>query len=405
MQLFTGKQYLQMDIAGCYGLDNKEWDIRLAWFDKHKDDLLSMMTTAKEPALYFAAVMAWQDVQAGKPSGYPISLDATCSGMQLLACLTGDRMAALLCNVISTGKREDAYTSLYHSMLVNVNQDAESGLITRAKTKDAILTSLYGSKAIPERVFGKGLLLSAFHNVMETEVPAVWELNKTYLAIWDPERLVYTWVLPDNFHVQIKVMGQVTESVNFCDVPYDVHTQINMPVEEGRSLGANTTHSIDGMIVREMVRRCDYDPKRIDDVGRALRRPLNVSTIEVDADGEMVDILMGHYRSTGYLSARILDHIKPNNVWIIGDDKGAVWELLNSLPPKPFQVITIHDCFRCLPNYGNDLRKQYNRQLFEIARSDLLSSLFTQLLGRKAEIGKMDPEMYKEIPFAEYALS
>lgn len=63
------------------------------------------------------------------------------------------------------------------------------------------------------------------------------------------------------------------------------------------------------------------------------------------------------------------------------------------------------DCFRCLPNYGNDLRKQYNRQLFEIARSDLLSSLFTQLLGRKAEIGKMDPDMYKEIPFAEYALS
>lgn len=404
MKTFTGKQYLQMDIASCYGLDKKNWDARLAWFDKHKDDLMSMLTTAEEPALYFAAVKAWEDVQAGIPSGYPISLDATCSGMQLLACLTGDRKAALLCNVLSTGNREDAYTSLYHSMLHTVNQSTDSAVITRTKTKDAILTSLYGSKKIPEEVFGKGMLLNAFHEVMRAELPAVWELNETYLAIWDPERLVYKWVLPDNFHVQVKVMGSVTESVNFCDTPFDIQTEVNMPVEEGRSLGANTTHSIDGMIVREMVRRCNYNPTRIDQVCHALRKPAK-DTGEMDHDSEMVAILMGHYRETGYLSARILDHIWPENVWIIGDDKGAVWELLNSLPAKPFQVVTIHDCFRCLPNYGNDLRKQYNRQLFEIARSSLLSSLFTQLLGRKAVIGKLDPDMYKEIVQAEYALA
>lgn len=403
MQMFTGKQYLMMDIAGNYGLDNKEWDVRLAWFEEHKDDLMSMMTTAKEPALYFAAVTAWQDVQAGKPSGYPISLDATCSGMQLLACLTGDRMAALLCNVVSTGKREDAYTSLYHSMLREVAQD--EGLITRAKTKDAILTALYGSEAVPKRVFGTGLLLTAFHTVMENETPAVWELNKTYLSIWDPERLVYKWVLPDNFHVQIKVMGQVTESVNFCDNTYDVHTVVNMTTKEGRSLGANTTHSVDGMIVREMVRRCNYNPKRIEAVCRAMRNPKDDAEAVLTTDGEMVDTLIGHYRTTGYLSARILDHLKPDNIWIVGEDKGVVWELLNSLPAKPFEVITIHDCFRCLPNYGNDLRKQYNRQLFEIARSNLLSSLFTQLLGRTANIGKMYPDMYKEVLDAEYALS
>ena len=34
-------------------------------------------------------------------------------------------------------------------------------------------------------------------------------------------------------------------------------------MKEGRSLGANTTHSIDGMVVREMTRRCNYNPVMI----------------------------------------------------------------------------------------------------------------------------------------------
>jgi hypothetical protein len=399
MQKFTGKQYLAMDIAGSYGLDNKDWDVRLAWFEEHKHDLMSMMQTAKEPALFFAGVKAWEDTMAGKPSGYPISLDATCSGMQILACLTGDEMAAKLCNVVGVGHRADAYTSLYQSMLNHLGQ---TGLITRAKTKEAILTSLYGSQAIPKQVFGEGILLTTFHNTMESETPAVWELNKTYLAIWDPERLVYKWTLPDNFHVQITVMGQITESVMFDNQPFEVSTMVNMPVEEGRSLGANTTHSVDGMIVREMIRRCNYNPSQVAKVKGYLHDCEAHDTGADDYDSEMVRILWDHYKESGYLSARILNHIHLDNAGIV--DYSTVLELINSLPAKPFEVIAIHDCFRCLPNYGDDLRMQYNRQLFEIARSNLLSSLFTQLLGHKADIGKMVPDMYTRILDADYAL-
>ena len=137
MQTFSGKEYLMMDVAGNFGLDNKEWDVRLAWFEDHKDCLWDMQKQAKEPALYFAAVQAWEDTLAGKSSGYPISLDATCSGLQILSVLTGDRSAASLCNVVSTGKREDAYTTIYEYM---VDELGEQGKIKRDQTKQAILT-------------------------------------------------------------------------------------------------------------------------------------------------------------------------------------------------------------------------------------------------------------------------
>lgn len=398
MMQFTGKQYLQMDIAGNFGLDNKEWDVRLQWFKDHEHCLLDMQKEAKEPALYFAAVQAWFDTQEGKASGYPISLDATCSGLQILSVLTGDRSAASLCNVVSTGKREDAYTTIYEYM---VEELGEQGKIKRDQTKQAILTSLYGSEAIPKKVFGEGILLHTFFKMMETHTPAAWELNQFYLSIWNPDALQYSWNLPDNFHVHCKVMGQTTDTVHFMNQPFDVHTTINMPQDKGRSLGANTTHSIDGMIVREMVRRCNYDRAAVIRCMNALNGECSGRTDEYDE--EMVAILWSHYEKTGYLSARILDHLGSDNVHYV--EAAVIWELIDSLPDKPFELITIHDCFRCLPNYGNDLRKQYNLQLHLIAKSDLLSHILSQIMGKPVNIGKLDPSLADDILNAEYALS
>lgn len=50
------------------------------------------------------------------------------------------------------------------------------------------------------------------------------------------------------------------------------------------------------------------------------------------------------------------------------------------------------------------MRRQYNRQLFEIARSELLSSIFTQLLGHPAKIGKMDPTLKDDILESNYSI-
>jgi hypothetical protein len=62
----------------------------------------------------------------------------------------------------------------------------------------------------------------------------------------------------------------------------------------------------------------------------------------------MTEILWGHYLESGNLSARILDYLDSDTLQMV--DPAPIRELIDSLPAKPFNIITIHDCFRCLPN-------------------------------------------------------
>ena len=163
---------------------------------------------------------------------------------------------------------------------------------------------------------------------------------------------------------------------------------------------------IDGLIVREMTRRCTYDPIWINLIKGILDDELT-STFSREKEKleahKMVTILWDHYQKCGYLSARILDYLDSDTIQLV--DRKVIKELVDSLPEKPFQVITIHDCFRCLPNYGNDLRTQYIRQLYEIARSNLLSYILSQLLNRTITIDKYDPSLANDILGSNYALS
>jgi hypothetical protein len=398
-QTFTGREYLKIDIASNFGLEKEDWDARLAWFDEHEQELDSLVKKAEEPALFFAGVNAWKRVKEGKPSGYPISLDATSSGIQLLAALSCDRQAASLCNVIDTGHRQDAYVSLYHDM---VNRVGETAKINRKDTKTAIMTFFYNSKAEPKRVFGEGELLDTFYETMKDNAPGPCEITDTMLAIWDPQAYSNEWVLPDNFHVVVKVMGQVRETVHFLNEPFEVTYNVNMPIEGGRSLGANMVHSIDGMVVREMQRRCHYNVNKVAELhrwinvgvaGRSTRRPQD----------KLVMVLWDHYQKSGFLSARIIDYLDMDNLGLV--KWAPVQQLLYTLPAKPFELISVHDCFRCLPNYGNDLRRQYNNLLAEIAESDLLSYIISQIVGRQIKVNKLDPTLSNDIRETNYALS
>lgn len=400
MQTFTGREYLKIDIANSFGHDKLTWQQRIDWFDANEARLSSLVPQAKEPALYYAGVKAYDDVLAGRPIGYMISLDATSSGLQLLAALTGDSLAAQLCNVVDTGRREDAYTNIYNHML-NIVQDTAK--ITRDDTKDAIMTAFYNSKAVPKKVFGEGALLDVFFNTLKDLAPGAWELNEAMLSFWNPRGLEHSWILPDNFHVHIKVMAQVRETVHFANEPFEVFYNVNAPTQEGRSLGANTIHSVDGMIVREMTRRCDYNPVKIELLRKRLNQPHLWRAEDTTTDDKMTVVLWDNYLATGYLSARILDHLHLSNLGHV--DPTAILELINSLPLKPFKVISIHDCFRCLPHYGNDLRIQYTHQLKLIAQSNMLESIISQLLNRHVPIGKLDPNLHLYVGQSNYALS
>lgn len=399
-QTFTGVEYLQIDIANNFGKDKLDWNERIEWFKQNEHQLDNLLNQAENPALFFAGVQAYRKALAGEPSGYPVSLDGCSSGLQILACLATDRMAASLCNVVDTGHREDAYTAVYRAMAEYIGESAK---IKRSQCKEAIMTSLYGSQAVPKRVFGEGELLQVFYDAMSLMAPQAWALNQAFLEIWNSEALMYSWTLPDNFHVHTKVMASVAEDFHFMNAPEQAVRKVNMPTPKGRSLGANTVHSIDGYIVRELSRRCMHNPEQVLRVKTALCY-FGDSTVEDTESARMVQTLWNHYEKTGMLSARILDYLDEDTVGLL-PDRQPVWELIYSLPRKPFQVLSIHDCFRVLPHYGNDLRRQYNNLLAELAKGDLLNAILTQITGREILIPKTEPEMWKDIKVTNYALS
>ena len=415
MQTFTPSEYLMIDIAGQYGLDKETWDTRIEWTkarmaafgegEQAEAMLRSLTEDAENPAQFYAAALAFRKAQKGEPTGYTIALDATASGAQLLALLIGCRPSAMLCNVIDTGNREDLYTNVFNLMSAEL---ADATGVTRSDAKRAVMTSLYGSKKEPREVFGEDTPeLATFYAVMEKYLGGVWSLNQGLLGLWNPDALSNDWTLPDNFHVHVKVMGESWVNTIFMDQEETIKRIVNMPQEEGRSIGANVVHSIDGMVVREMVRRCDYDQDHYADLADMILNGTYPKTGEVTVnrakDRQLSEVLT-HYAECGFLSARVLDLLDIYNLHTCEVMHQAILNLLKSMPEKPFHVISVHDCFRCHPNYGNDLRRQYNQILSEIGASSLVQYLAQQIAGQPVDDPKIE-DLSKDVLSANYALS
>jgi hypothetical protein len=413
---FTAMEYLMIDVASNFGLGKKNWDTRINWTQDKMDELMeisvmsdvkdSLVKDAKEPALFYAGIMALAAARKGKPTGYPISLDATASGMQLLSVLIGCEKSAAICNVIpstdTSDDREDAYVNLYNTMCTKVDNPAD---VSAADAKDSIMTALYGSKKVPKQHFGEGSMLEAFYDTLMDALPGVWALNCLLKKLWQDDALSHDWIMPDNFHVHIKEMNTIQKQVRFMDKPATVDITVNQGSIEGRSLGANVTHAVDGLVVREMRGRCEYDPKVMMDLFQLCSRAESgeefgyTSTRKKDI---MVTTLWQNYLDSGFLSVRILDHLDEQNFGIV--NHVALLELLASMPDVPFKLLTIHDCFRCLPSYGNDLRRQYNLILSKIASSDMLSYIATQITGQYIPITK-GTDLSADILQSSYSLS
>jgi len=394
---YTPEEYLKIDMANSFGdgLDKKNFEDRIKWFDS-QTDLESLVEQAEEPPLFYGALRAYRKHQKGEPIGFPISLDACSSGLQILSVLIGCRKSARLCGVSPTGNREDAYTTLYGEMLKVLGTDSN---IERSDTKQAIMTSLYSSTAIPKQVFGEGEQLKVFYSTMETKCTGAWELNKALQGLWNSNTLSHDWILPDNYHAVVPVMGQHTEYVQVMNQPVSVELNLNIPQKKGRSISPNIVHSIDGMIVREMVQRASIDSSK----KRRIKLALNAAkTATKSKNDKMVQRLWDLYTASGFLSSRILEYITPNNGGLV--KASVILKLIDTLPARPFQIMPIHDCFRVHPNYGNDLRRQYNQVLSDIAKSDMLTFIARQLNPSMGRAMKID-NLHAEILNADYTLS
>lgn len=117
----------------------------------------------------------------------------------------------------------------------------------------------YGSTEQPKQLFGEGTPeLKTFYQFLEEELTGAYEAMSDIAGCWNTEALEHSWVLPDNHHVHVKVMEYDEKRIEVDELDHATFTyryKVNQPSTYGRSLAANVVHSVDGYIVREMIRR------------------------------------------------------------------------------------------------------------------------------------------------------
>lgn len=252
MQTFTGVEYIKIDIANHFGLDKLSWADRIQWVDDHYSDLAVLDQQADEPVLFRKAVRAYRQALLKQPTGHLVGLDATASGIQMLACISGCVQSASKVNLVNTGKREDIYQSM-------VNEMATHGASTDRKTiKKPIMTFFYGSTAMPAKVFGEASSeLAAFNQSLIEGLPGAYELMQLFQSHWDPGAEYYEWMMPDRHVVRIPVTAVITKKIEVDEwnhTTFKYQTSVVQAQDRGRALAANITHAIDSWVLREMIR-------------------------------------------------------------------------------------------------------------------------------------------------------
>ena len=124
-----------------------------------------------------------------------------------------------------------------------------------------------------------------------------------FLEYWNPEASEYQYTLPDGFHVRFKVFDTVRKEVSFLGKNYFINAKENKPIPDGRCLSANFTHSLDALIVREILYRNSITPERKQQL---------LSFKGAKAMSPEVKKLYELWQKYGFLSAKIL-HLVDNS--------------------------------------------------------------------------------------------
>lgn len=378
MKQFNPMQYLAIDIANHYGLDKLNYEDRIKWVKAHIDDLESYQDKAEEPYLYYKAVRALRDAQAGKAVNHSVAFDSVCSGLQLMSVLMRCKSGCELTGLIDPDNRKDAYTLITEHMneLLKAN-GIDSVSATRAEAKDAIMTGLYGSIAVPERIFGEELL-PYFYQALENKCHGAVQLLEMLRASWNSNTHVHSWTLPDGHMAYVPVTKTIETRIEVNELTYKPVVTFKgiKPKKRGISNIANVVHSIDAYVLRSLVRRCNYNKSQIN---RFMEMSLFPKYKDIDLSISSID----RYLKTGLADISTIQEINYENIVYYPT------EMINELrrickmvlSHKPFEIICIHDSFACHPNNMNQLRFHYNQILAELSDSQVIDDILQQLYG------------------------
>lgn len=412
MTFYTGFEWLLIDVAAQFGLDKLLFEERIQWAKDNLPNLEALADDAETKPLYMKAVMAIRKAQKGLPTGHLVGVDGTCSGIQMMSVLTGCIAGATATGLVDPNVRADAYTACTKMMqqILGTNVD-----VSRADAKRSLMTSFYGSKQVPIEIFGENTpSLNAFYEAASVIAPGAWELLQDLLASWQPYALMHSWILPDGFDARIKVMKTVDARIEVDELDHATFTyefKVNEGSKKGLSNAANVVHSVDGYVLRAMHRRCNYNREvaervaawiEIEMLERLLGSPRTVSRPSGKA-GYYVD----QYNRSTMADVVILPYLNQDNLEQLSQKHlESLASIVNGmLQYKPFELVTIHDDFRSHPNNVNWVRWQYKEIMAELAESNLLDDLLSQIHGEPGTFSKLSTNLGELVRGSNYALS
>ena len=278
--------WLSFQCATTYGKTKDTMRERMAWTLENKDLIeriatdpignLSEWEGAEEPWTFLSACEEYFHVVIKRTRNYtnlPIAVDATASGLQILAGLARDESTAKLVNVFPSDRPQDAYKVVAEKAIPDI-PDHIQPYMDRKTTKRTVMTVPYNAKPfsnrgyIREALAEKGVevekedltvVVKAVRDAMDIIFPGPMRVMKwietEVAAAIDRGATELSWVTPSGFVVTQKLMKKDVKMIELqllgrCQIKMaDGYTDEVDKNHHKNATAPNLIHSLDACIL------------------------------------------------------------------------------------------------------------------------------------------------------------
>ena len=259
------ERWLRFQVATTYGLDKETLDDRLNWTYENEwlieriacepIDSLPNWEEAEDPWQFLAACDEFYHCVMKKDrlsTGLMVAIDATCSGLQILAGLAKDKSTAKLVNVLPSDKPQDAYKVVAETSKPHIPNKIQP-YWDRKGVKRTVMTIPYNAKPFSNRSYIRDALKEKGIEIDKEE------LTQTVSAVRD----AMNQVVPGPMRVMKWIEDEVTKAI-----------------KRGASKLSWTTPS--GFIVNQRIMKKEVKIMELQLLGRCRLHVATDDTIEVD---------------------------------------------------------------------------------------------------------------------------
>ena len=350
------EQWLSFQCATTHGLSKASMPERMTWTLENRDLIkriaedpignLSEWEGADEPWTFLSACDEYYHCVIKCDRNYtnlPVAVDATCSGLQILAGLSRDLSCARLVNVLPSDRPQDAYEVIANEAKPHVPVHLQP-YMDRKTTKRTVMTVPYNAKPFSNRGYirealkEKGIevekedltaVVKAVRDAMNVIVPGPMRVMKwietEVAAAIDRGAAELSWVTPSGFVVTQKLMKKDVKTVELqllgrCQISVaDGDTDKVDKKHHKNATAPNLIHSLDASLLHLSATRFNAPIALIHD--SVLCRAADMSVLSAVVRQTYMHLFAEHDYLTDWASQigaetkpPIIDTLKPESV-------------------------------------------------------------------------------------------